>query len=202
MALLLSVAASSGAQEVRLGSVYSRPDHDLLGSPLGVSFSAGVRLHRLIGFRVGYERSRDSFSSFGSTCVGFIQPEMETDCADEARRERSGLNALVLSIPVTLHSGKRFEFGVVPGFRRVWIENERTGVVSGRSPSADKDMSGFGVGAEIQVRPLERREVRLYLAAHTTLLSRYEDELEIDGYSPFEQDISLAQLEFGLSHRG
>ena len=151
--------------------------------------------------RLGFETSGDRFSSFGSTCVGLIEPGREADCAGEDREEKAGVNAITVFFPITLFSSKRLEFELIPGFRHTRMENDQTGVVSDRTRSAKKDMFGFGLGAGVQLRPLANRQLHIFLAAHRARLNRYEDGTVIDGYSPFEMDQSVTQVEVGVSVR-
>ena len=79
--LLLSTPALHG-QEIRVGATFAWPDHDLLGHPVGGAVAAGIRVNRVIGLRFGYERARDRFESYGSTCVGLIPPDQAEECID------------------------------------------------------------------------------------------------------------------------
>jgi hypothetical protein len=168
---------------------------------MGIAFSAGVPVYRRIGIRVGYQLSQDHFGSFGSTCMGLIPPEMEDECAGEDRREESHYNALELSVPITVVSLNRINFDVIPSYHRASVESDQTGLRSDRRRSANKDMSGFGIGAEVNIQPVRWRQVYVFLGAHRTQLTRYEYQPIIDGYSPFEKDISVTSIQVGVSYR-
>ena len=191
----------SGAQELRISSVFNQADHDLLENPTGVALSAGVPVYRWIGIRAEYQWSQDQFRSFGSTCWGGpIMPEMEEECAGEDRRNESHHNALKLSVPLTVLSLSRIDFDVIPSYHRASFESDQKGLRSDRKRSANKDMSGFGIGAEVNIQPLRWRQLHAFLGAHWTQLTRYRDETILDGYSPFEKDISVTSVEVGLSY--
>lgn len=192
----------SGAQELRISSVFNQSDHDLLENPTGIAFSAGVPIYRRIGIRAEYQLSQDQFRSFGSTCRGGpIMPEMEDECAGEDRREESHHNALKLSVPITVLSLGRINVDVIPSYSRASVESDQTGLRSDRRRSANKNMSGFGIGAEVNIQPLRWRPLHVFLGAHRTQLTRYKYEPVIDGYSPFEEDISFTSIEVGVSYR-
>lgn len=199
--LLLLCFGESGAQELRISSVFNQSDHDLVENPVGIAFAAGVPIYWRIGIRVGYQVSRDRFQSFGSTCNGLIPPEMEEECAGENRREESRYDALELSVPITVLSLDRARFDVIPSYHRASMESDQTGLRTERRRSANKDMSGFGIGAEVRFQPLRWRQLQVFLSAHRTQLTRYKYEPIIDGYSPFEKDISVTSVEVGLSYR-
>ena len=199
--LLIMCFGESGAQELRISPVFNQSDHDLLENPMGIAVSAGVPIYRRIGIRVGYQLSQDHFRSFGSTCVGLIPPEMEDECAGEDRREESQYNALDLSLPITVLSLDRIQFDLIPSYRRAAVESDQTGLRSDRRRSADKDMSGFGIGAEVNIQPLRWPQLHVFLGAHRTQLTRYKYEPVIDGYSPFEEDISVTSIQVGVSYR-
>jgi len=200
--LLLLCLGESGAQELRISPVFAQSDHDLLENPMGVAFSAGVPIYRQIGIRIGYQLSQDHFRSFGSTCRGGpIMPEMEEECAGENRREESHYNALELSVPITVLSLGRINLDVIPSYHRASVESDQTGLRSDRRRSANKDMSGFGIGAEVNIQPLRWPQLHVFLGAHRTQLTRYKYEPVIDGYSPFEEDISVTSIEVGVAYR-
>lgn len=191
-----------GAQDLRIAAISTQSNHDLLGRPFGASMSAGFRVHSRIGVRLGFEASADRFSGFGSTCVGLIEPGREADCAAENRNEEAALNAVVVTVPITLVSTERIAVELIPGIRHAWLESDQTGVVSDRTRSANKAMYGLGLGAGVQLRPFATRRLRMFLSAHRARLYRYENGIIVDGYSPFEMDISLTQAEVGVSvHR-
>ena len=199
--LVLVAAGESGAQELRVGPVFNRSDHPLIENPTGIGVSAGIPVHPRIGFRVGYQLSRDRFRSFGSTCVGLTLPEMEDKCAAEDRREASRYAVLMLSVPITVLSSGRVDLAVVPGYHCASLESDQTGLRSDRTRSAAKDMSGFGIGAEVRLRPWRWRQLHVVLGVHRTRLDRYEDGRQVDGYSPFEEDVSVTSIEVGVSYR-
>ncbi len=199
--LLLLATRMLHGQEIRAGVTYAWPDHDLLGHPVGAAVAAGIRVNRVVGLRLGYERARDRFESYGSTCVGLIPPEQAEDCADEARRESSTLGAMFLAVPLVLHSANRWEAGVIPGLRLAQLESDQTGVESGRTRSARKTMSGLFLGAEVRLRPVATKGLWVYVSLQRTVLRWYEDERKIDGYSPFEEDVNVTHAEVGLSVR-
>lgn len=184
-----------------MGATFTRPDHDLLGYPVGAAVAAGIRVNWVVGLRLGYERARDRFKSYGSAYVGLIPPEQVPECADEARRESSTLAAVSLAVPEVLHSGSRSEAGVTHGLRMVEIESDPMGVESCRIRSARKTMSGLFLGAEVRFRPMATNGVWVYLNLQRAPLRWYADERKIGGYSPFETDVNVTHAEFGLSVR-
>jgi hypothetical protein len=199
-ALLFCTAGAVQGQELRVKAVHLRPDHDLLGNPTGMGLSIGFHPHELVGVQIGFEYALDEFRTVGSTCVGLIPPEMWEGCADEPREETATFQAIALTLPVTLLSRDRVQVRVLPAYRRSWMESDRRGVESHRVLSAEKRMSGFGIGGEVLVRPFLARRLWLHAGAHASTLNQFEDELELDGYSPFEKEFPLAQFEIGISY--
>ncbi len=199
--LALATPVPAEAQDIRVGAVQTWPDHALLGAPLGISVSAGWRAYPVIGVRIGYEAAWDEFSSFGSTCVGLIPPEGIKECGGEPRQESATLSAWEISVPLTVLQRDRLRLEVAPGFRLAHLNSDQTGEETGRRRSARKDMSGFDAGIDLLIQPLSSNLLTIFLGAHTTMFNRYQEEQIADGYTPFEEDVSVTRVTLGLSLR-
>ena len=194
--LTLLVAPAGLAQELRVGALQAWPDHDLLGSPRGLSVAVGTRLLDRVGVRLGFESYGDDFQSLGSTCVGLIPPNV--DCSGELRSEQARMRAVALATPLSLVSIERLQLSLVPGLRTAWIKSDQVGTQSGRTRNAEKAMYGYEIGAEAIV-PVSRLPLQFHLSGHVGALHPYRDEALIDGYSPFEQGFGFSRLQVGLS---
>lgn len=179
-----------------MGAIQLWPDHDLLGSPRGLSVAVGTHVLDHVAVRLGFESYGDDFQSLGSTCVGLIPPNV--DCSGEPRREQARMRAVALATPLSLVSIERLHLSLVPGLRTAWIESDQVGTESGRRRGAEKVMYGFEIGAEAVV-PVSRLPFQFHLSGHVGVLHPYRDETLIDGYSPFEQGFGFGRLQIGLS---
>jgi hypothetical protein len=196
--VLLTVLFSTAglAQELRVGALQAWPDHDLLGSPRGLSVAVGTPLLGRVGVRLGFESYGEEFQSLGSTCVGLINPD--GDCAEERRREHARMRAAVLATPLSLPSIGKLELRLVPGLRTVWVKSDRVGISSGRTLKAEKRMNGYEIGLEAGV-PVPRLPLQIHVGGHVGTLQPYRDETVVDGYSPFEQGFGFRRLQIGIS---
>lgn len=192
----LLCAPAGLAQELRVGAVQAWSDHDLLGSPRGLSVAVGTHLLDHFGIRVGFESYGDDFQSLGSTCVGLIPPNV--DCSGELRREQARMRAVGLATPLSLVSIERLQLSLVPGLRTAWITSEQVGTESGRRRRAEKVMYGYEIGAEAVV-PVSRLPLQFHVSGHVGALHPYQDETAEDGYTPFEQRFGFNRLQIGLS---
>lgn len=196
--LAISLAPLAHAQELRVGAVHTAASHDLLGSPRGVSIEIGARLFNRLDLRIGVETAADRFESVGSICVGLAHPE--DDCSDEVRRERAGLSALTLSLPIAALTARQLQLNFVPALSTAWVTSEQTGVRTERSRDASKALIGVGFGAEAIV-PVARTPLALYVSGQLGALNPFVDGTVIDGYSPFEKSIAVRCVQLGLALR-
>jgi hypothetical protein len=189
--------AEAGGQELRVGAMKSWADHDLLGSPVGLSAVAGVQLGHPVGVRLGLVGSRDHFESLGSTCVGLAAPN--EDCGVEVRAERAGQIFFELSLPVVVWERARVSLAGVPGVQAGWVASNQEGARTGRTREADKAMYGLVIGGEARFRPSPQWPVRLDLSASTGWHRAIKSDVLIGGYSPFEEGFSNRRLDLGLT---
>lgn len=195
-ALILLLAPPAPAQEVRVGVVQAWPDHELLGSPLGVSLAVEDEIIDRVGLRIGVEASGDDFRSLGSTCVGLVPPGM--DCSAEPREERARIRSIALSVPLSVASTRWIGLRLVPGLRTTWLDSDQTGLESGRTRTAEKSMYGYEIGAEATM-PIDAWPLQIHLSGAIGELRPYREDLLVDGYSPFEDAVGFRWLQLGVS---
>ena len=194
--LILLFAPASLAQELRVGAHQTWMNHDLLGSPRGISIAVGVPVFVGVGLRLGYESYGDEFQSFFSTCAGSITPE--DDCPFEPRNEQARVSGLAFAVPVRVLSGEPLQLNLVPTLRRVRIRSDVLGFRTGRTLEAEKEMHGYGIGVEA-VAPVSGLPLRFHLSGSVGSLRPNQVVLVDDGYQPFEEEIRHGDIQIGFS---
>lgn len=194
--LLLSEAS---AQDVRVGVGKGWLDHELLGAPVGAGVTLGIQLTDRLGLRAGYERYRQDFTSFGSTCVGLMPPD--ADCDGESRTDEARISAFTLTAPISLFTWDRVTVALVPGVRTGSVSNLQTGDRTGRRRSAEKNVIGLELGGELRTQIHPSHPFFADLRGSVGSLRRWNEENIADGYTPFEDPMGYTRLEVGLSVR-
>lgn len=189
--LAVGVGASAGdarAQELRASAVLVNPAHQLLRRPAGWGLSLELLDTRKVGLRIYTEQLDDAYDSSGSLCVGFIQPGR--DCSAEPLRESSFLKSWGLQLPVLVHDAGRWRASAVPGARLTELGNARRPRNGSGGLSKEKRMWGVDIGAEASVQPLAGWPLWLSAGAAIGRMYPTTEEVEIDGYTPFEDPIN------------
>ena len=184
------------AQDVGIHGARLDPDHGLLGNPAGIGGAFNWNAKPWIGLRVEYTRAHDGFESFGSTCVGLSIPE---ECGAEDRAETASIDSWSMSLPVTLELGARIRLSFVPGIRRVHFDSAQRGRVSGRVRRATKNVLGPQAGIELRARVSRSVPIAVTLGGYVANLPWFEEVQIVDGYTPFEQSVSISWIQIGLT---
>ena len=194
---VLVVSQHAKAQEARLNFVQARTNHSLLGTLRGGSIELSVPLVPRIGLRLGYEVQRHEYHDLASTCSGLIPPNV--DCGPEPSDERAAMDEITLGVPVTLVTLHRMALEVTPALSLTSVEHTRRGLDSGGRLSADKSMWAAEVGVAVIVAPVSSWPIRVHVGWQRAVLRPMEQELVVDGYTPFEGSIGTTRWEVGAS---
>lgn len=187
----------ASAQELHVHAGKQWVDHPLMGAPTGLGIGLGMPVANRVGLRLGYERLRDGFGSFGSTCVGLVSPE--EDCEPEAGTDRARVSAFRFVGVVSLIAGDRVTVALLPGVRTGSLSSIQRGRRTGRSRSARKRVYGLDIGGELRVKLHPGRALFVHLRGSAGSLRPWTEEHIADGYTPFEAPARFTQLELGLS---
>jgi hypothetical protein len=181
---------------VWIAAAAGRSNDDLLPNPSGPAIGATWPLNDRLATRVGLSHFADRQTRVGSTCVGLVLDPAE--CVEERIDSRSALTGVTLEFLATVARRGRLSLSLVPALSAVTVRADSRGAQSGRRLNASSGMIGVSGGAELSVVPSVRWPVALRLGAHAAALQGPEGSI-VDGYSAFNDGISLTRFEIGLS---
>ena len=180
------------AQEIRAIAGRAWSGHELLGASNGAGIEVGLPLFPRWKAVVGYESYRGTFRSYGSTCVGLVMPG--ENCAHELRHETAGMRSYRFAVSGLIAEPGPFRVEIAPGVKKSQIRSEQVGVESERVRAAQKTLYGFDMGFGVSYQPDVRVPLRLGVTVRGGFLTSLEDEMIVDGYSPFEDGTSTGEL--------
>ncbi len=193
---LLLDAGGAQAQELELGGGIGSVDHDLLGSPAFASAAVTVGVAPSLGFRLGYRRGHDGFTTTGTTCSGLIFSPLE--CGEERRRETATLRSWSLGMVLSQEFGT-LEMRLLPALRRMSMESTQKGTESGRVRAAEKTVYGAEVGLEAHFAFVDDSPLRLYAGIFGATHPWFGEVIVADGYTPFEETVDMVWVEAGVT---
>jgi len=204
--VMIGVAVAAGlggsvpeaaAQEVWFGGARGWTNHDLLRHPRGIEAGIEFGIRSRLSIQVGYQSSRNRFESFGSTCVGLVDPEL--DCDGEGRAERGRVQRFAVAVPIAAYDPEWATILLTPEVYGASVSSLQYGERTGRSRSADQTMVGFGAGAEVRIPLVDHWPLHLRVAGSSGWLLPWRPEAVADGYTPFETTVRVSNLSIGLS---
>lgn len=195
-AILAAAASTLGAQEVRLAALWANPDLDLLGGLRGGAAAVGIRVHPRLAVRLGMERLSGDQLRIGVPCAGLAQPGT---CGPEQVRDESSLNTFGIGLDATAVRSPYLDVHLVPMLGSASVESTTRGLASGREIAATRTLVSLDLGAELAIRPRPWFPLALHLAARFGTLFPRTKETIADGYTPFEDGVSIARYEAGVT---
>ena len=195
--VLLALAPPAlSAQEIRVAGVQGWTSHELLDRPAGLDVGIGVPVGNRWSVELGYAWSTSRFESFGSTCVGLVNPNW--DCGGEVRVEEGWIRSISVSAPVVVHEPGRVVVALTPTVLGASVSSTQIGERTERSRSAGQRMTGVGLGAEFRVPLAERGPLHLRVSASASWLLPWRSEAVVDGYTPFQGTLRVSEVGVGV----
>jgi hypothetical protein len=181
-----------GAQ-TGLHAVTAHVRHELLGDMAGGALMVSPGRSRI---RFGPELLTSSSTAVRSTCAGLIAPHM--DCDPEPTRMSGQIRAALIEAGVHVLKRTSVDVELLGAARLGDVRSRVQGLESARELRASKLVVGIDIGVATSWYPWLRRRAGFQFTASVGGLNPFPDNQVVDGYTPFENNMSIRRASLGF----
>ena len=199
IAAMLAISARTNAQRIDVGLLILATDHELLrGALVGPSLDVRIHGQDQTGAYLGIDYVRGTSDRDGIACAGLLEPGT---CPPERVRDFSTVSTIRGGVSSRiLYRGSLVVEAGGDGTLS-WVASKSQGLASGRALSANKTLVGAFVTVTGLWTPRAQWPLALAIGGEVGGVAPAHNELQVDGYTPFEERFSIRRLRIGLAWR-
>lgn len=198
LAVMCAFPAGAVAQSASISASVIDANHYLLSSRLaGAAARLSYPFHNgPVSIRIGAERLAANSHRIGAPCAGLVQPGT---CQPEPVRDDAHFTAAIAGLGVRVLDSRRLAVNLTGDLSFVVLNVDSHGLTSGGSISAGKGMWDTNVGVEGAWSPWGQLPLAIEAGIAAGHVVPAATDLQLDGYTPFEQSFDIVRVRVGLS---
>ncbi len=167
-------------------------DGRMTGGALSIAFPSpsGVWTYRL-----GFERAQRTRDAFGTPC---FQDFFPSECDPEPLRDRARLQTAMIGVGARVINSGRVHVILTMDGGVGQVSSDIRGQTSNISLAASIARPAGEVGVELRYRPAPRVPLSIRARGAFGVVLGSSDNV-VDGYSPFDESITLSRMSLGVS---